>query len=349
MRERKNKLKKKRSIRSLVRVLSFLLIFCMLSGCADTAQTEPPAAESTDSAVGSLSDTKALTETNETKKEPSTEIGSSVPTEISAPPALDIDKVPLYSGTPYTAINNNVPFFDESDYTTASYELYGALDTLGRCTTVMANVSVETMPTEDRGSIGQVKPSGWQTVKYDIVDGKYLYNRCHLIGYQLTGENANKENLVTGTRYMNVDGMLVFENMVADYIKEERESHVLYRVTPVFVGDELVCRGVLMEAYSVEDRGEGISFCVFCYNVQPQITINYADGTSALAEGNGTEAETEKPTAKVSYTLNTNTKKFHYPSCAQAKKIADKNKDSFIGTRDELIKQGYSPCGSCKP
>ena len=135
------------------------------------------------------------------------------------------------------------------------------------------------MPTEERGSIGSVKPSGWQTVKYDFVDGKYLYNRCHLLGYQLTGENANEQNLITGTRYLNVDGMLPFENMVADYVKET-DNHVMYRVTPVFDGAELVARGVLMEAYSVEDGGDGVEFCVYCYNVQPGVKIDYATGDS---------------------------------------------------------------------
>ena len=201
---------------------------------------------------------------------------------INAANATGIASVPAYSGKPFIAINDNKPNFTEADLTTKSFEKYSPLDKLKRCGVAYANVSKETMPKEKRGSIGQVKPSGWQTAKYDFVDGKYLYNRCHLIGYQLTAENANERNLITGTRYMNVDGMLPFENMVADYIKETG-NHVLYRVTPVFNGNNLVASGVQMEAMSVEDKGAGISFNVYCYNVQPGVEINYADGKSKLA------------------------------------------------------------------
>ena len=190
-------------------------------------------------------------------------------------------KLPEYSDSPYVIVNNNEPFFTENDMTADSFEYYGELDELGRCTVAYASVGKDLMPTEKRGSIGSVKPTGWHTVKYDIVDGKYLYNRCHLIGYQLTAENANKNNLITGTRYLNVDGMLLFENMVADYIKETN-NHVLYRVTPIFTGDNLLADGVLMEAESVEDNGEGISYNVFCYNVQPGVKIDYATGDSSL-------------------------------------------------------------------
>ena len=170
--------------------------------------------------------------------------------------SYDLDDLPAYSGEPYVAVNNNEPFFTQEDMITNSYETYSELDALGRCGVAWANVGVDLMPTEDRGSIGQVKPSGWHTVKYDVVDGKYLYNRCHLIGFQLTGENANEKNLITGTRYLNVDGMLPFEDLVTDYVKET-ENHVLYRVTPIFQEDELVARGVLMEGLSVEDDGVG--------------------------------------------------------------------------------------------
>lgn len=189
--------------------------------------------------------------------------------------------LPEYSDSPYVIVNNNEPFFTENDMTAHSFEYYGELDELGRCTVAYASVGKDLMPTEKRGSIGSVKPTGWHTVKYDIVDGKYLYNRCHLIGYQLTAENANKNNLITGTRYLNVDGMLLFENMVADYIKETN-NHVLYRVTPIFTGDNLLADGVLMEAESVEDNGEGISYNVFCYNVQPGVKIDYVTGDSSL-------------------------------------------------------------------
>ena len=194
----------------------------------------------------------------------------------------DFDNLPEFDGsTPYVVINENQPGFSEDDLTTKSYEVYGEIDYLGRCTTAIACVGKDIMPTEERGSIGQVKPTGWHTVKYDIVDGRYLYNRCHLIGYQLTGENVNKKNLITGTRYMNVDGMLPFENMVADYVRET-DNHVLYRVTPVFLDDNLLASGVQIEAYSVEDNGEGICFNVYVYNAQPGIEIVYATGESAL-------------------------------------------------------------------
>ena len=194
---------------------------------------------------------------------------------------LSEDAIPAYAGDPYVVINQNQPFFTESEYTTDSFEQYSELDALGRCGAAYACVGTDLMPTEERGGIGQVKPTGWHTVKYDSVEGKYLYNRCHLIGYQLTGENANEKNLITGTRYLNTEGMLPFENMVADYVKETG-NHVLYRATPVFEGENLLAAGVLLEAYSVEDQGKGVMFNVFCYNVQPGIEIDYATGDSSL-------------------------------------------------------------------
>lgn len=196
---------------------------------------------------------------------------------------ISLDDIPEYSGDAYVAINNNQPSFSEDDFTTKSFESYSDLDDLGRCQVAYANVSKELMPTEERGSISEVKPSGWVNKKYDIVDGGYLYNRCHLIGYQLTGQNANKKNLITGTRYLNIQGMLPFENQVADYVKETG-NHVLYRVTPIFEGDNLVASGVLLEGESVEDKGEEICFCVYAYNVQPGITIDYATGESKLSK-----------------------------------------------------------------
>lgn len=201
--------------------------------------------------------------------------------------AFSLDDIPEYTSSPYVIVNDNVPYFTKSDYTDESFENYGDLDELGRCTVTFACIGYDLMPTEERGNIGSVKPTGWHTVKYDCVDGKYLYNRCHLIGYQLTGENANKKNLITGTRYLNVEGMLPFENMVADYIKEEHaegnDTHVLYRVTPIFEGDNLLASGVLMEAQSVGGGDDPMSFCVYCYNVQPGVTINYSDGSSYLS------------------------------------------------------------------
>ena len=255
-----------------------------------------------------------------------------------------LEDIPEFTDSPYIKINDNQPYFTEDDYSDASYESYGKLDKLGRCTSAIANIGKDLMPTEKRGAIGSVKPTGWQVAKYDFVDGKYLYNRCHLIGFQLTGENANEKNLITGTRYMNVDGMLPFENMVADYIKETN-NHVLYRVTPVFKDNELVARGVLIEALSVEDKGEGICFNVYCYNNQPGVTINYATGESELANAQGSSSSSKTGT----YILNTGSKKFHLPDCSGAKNIKDNNKKTFNGLRQQLIDEGYSPCKSCNP
>lgn len=271
---------------------------------------------------------------------------------------FDLASVPAYSGQPYAIVNDNKPYFTDADLTAVSFETYSDLDSLGRCGVAYASVGKDLMPTEERGSIGQVKPSGWHTIKYDNVDGKYLYNRCHLIGYQLTAENANEKNLITGTRYLNVQGMLSFENMAADYVKETG-NHVLYRVTPVFEGSNLVASGVLMEAESVEDKGEGILYCVYVYNVQPGININYATGDSSASGTNQTEV-TEQATQAVtqvasqqtsteSYILNTNTKKFHRPSCSSVKQMKESNKKSSSESRDALIAAGYDPCKKCNP
>ena len=259
--------------------------------------------------------------------------------EPGAAPALD--KLPEYSSDTYTVIHDNQPQFTKEQITDKSYEFYSELDRLNRCGYAMACIGQDIMPTEERGAIGQVKPSGWQTVKYDFVDGKYLYNRCHLIGYQLTGENANEKNLITGTRYLNVEGMLPFENMVADFVKETG-YHVMYRVTPIFEGDELLARGVQMEGLSVEDNGAGICFNVYVYNCQPGVIIHYADGTSQLDE-------TAFQGEQITYILNVNSKKFHTEACAQAASISEKNRQVATTTRQMLINQGYEPAGCCKP
>lgn len=196
--------------------------------------------------------------------------------------SYDIENLPEYDGNSYVIVNDNIPYFKEEEYTTNSFEKYSELDSLGRCGVASANISKDLMPTEKRGSIGMIKPRGWHTIKYDHIDGKYLYNRCHLIGYQLTGENANEKNLITCTRSMNTKGMLQFENMVTKYIKDTG-NHVLYRVTPVFEGNNLVATGVEMEAYSVEDNGKGIKFNVFVYNIEDGIIIDYKTGDSKLA------------------------------------------------------------------
>ena len=206
---------------------------------------------------------------------------ASITGQVTAAPAISIDELPAYDGAAHAVINDNVPYFTDNELSVTSYEFYSDLDSLGRCGVCVASIGQDIMPTEDRGEIGNVKPTGWHTIKYPgIVDGNYLYNRCHLIGYQLSGENANERNLITGTRYLNIEGMLPFENMVADFVKETG-CHVMYRVTPIFDGNNLVACGVLIEAESVEDNGDGILFNVFCYNVQPGINIYYATGNSA--------------------------------------------------------------------
>ena len=252
--------------------------------------------------------------------------------------SFSLEDIPAWSGDPYVVIDDNQPDFPEEDMTSVSFETYSELDTLGRCGVAYANVGQDLMPTEDRESISSVTPSGWINREYD---GEYLYNRCHLIGFQLTGENANEENLITGTRYMNVDGMLPFENLVADYVKET-DNHVLYRVTPVFEGQNLVAGGVQMEAWSVEDAGDGVCFNVYVYNVQPGITIDYATGES-WQEG------TEPADGDVTYILNTNSHKFHYPDCAGVASMSDANRQEYTGSREDLIAQGYTPCGQCDP
>lgn len=262
-------------------------------------------------------------------------------TDTPAGTGYTLENLPAYTGEAYVVLSDNEPDFLPGELTTNSYEYYSPLDSLGRCGPAIACVGLDLMPTEARGSIGQVKPTGWQTVKYDCVDGKYLYNRCHLIGYQLSGENANAQNLITGTRYLNVDGMLPFENLVADYVKET-ENHVLYRVTPVFEGEELVARGVVMEGRSVED--DGVCFNVYVYNVQPGVEIDYATGESWLA---GTERPDGEPA--VTYVLNIGSKKFHLPTCSGVSGMKAENREDSTLSRSELIDQGYVPCGTCKP
>lgn len=277
-----------------------------------------------------------------------------------------LDNIPAYSGNAYVAINDNKPNFSESDFSTNSWEKYSPLDDLGRCGVAFANVGTDLMPTDNRGDIASVKPTGWHSVKYDIVDGKYLYNRCHLIGYQLTAENANKNNLITGTRYLNVTGMLPFENMVADYVKETN-NHVLYRVTPIFEGNDLVAKGVQMEAKSVEDNGEGIEFNVFIYNVQPGITIDYATGDSGLdgqaitnegassnqnsasegnngtsSENNNTQENQSQSSAKTGVIRgNSKSKIYHCPGQSSYENMADSKYLVTFDSEDEAIATGY--------
>ena len=264
------------------------------------------------------------------------------PAQIATVTVYDLGDIPEYSGEAYCVINGNTPFFEEADLTAGAFESFAELDELGRCGVTEACVGKELMPTADRESISHVYPSGWVNVPYSFVDGEYLYNRCHLIGFQLTGENDNEQNLITGTRYMNTEGMLPFENMVADYVKETG-NHVRYRVSPIFEGDELVARGVLMEAWSVEDSGEGICFNVYCYNVQPGVIIDYATGESGIDEGFLNSGEQH------SYVLNTGSKKFHSPDCSGATDMKAENRQDYTGSRELLIAQGFEPCGQCKP
>lgn len=300
-----------------------------------------------------------------------------------------LDELPEYSGEPYVRINDNQPFFAKDELTQKPFEQYSDLDNLGRCGTAYAIIGPETMPKEEREPIGSVHPSGWQVANYhDLIDGNYLYNRCHLIAFSLAGENANEENLITGTRYLNTEGMQPFELMVLDYIRDTG-NHVLYRVTPLYEGDNLIATGVEMEAMSVEDQGKGISFHVFAYNVQPGVIIDYktgdnwpdpdyrkqenteTDDKSSEEENTGIEeksSEEEKDQTHVpsnpreelseehsseeteeTYILNTNTLRFHYPSCDSVNDMKEKNKETSTESREKLIEEGYQPCGRCKP
>lgn len=266
---------------------------------------------------------------------------------------VSLDAIPAYDGRAYVAVNNNEPFFTDSDMTTTAFENYSDLDSLGRCGVAYANICKDIMPTEERGKIGMIKPSGWHTVKYDVIKDRYLYNRCHLIGYQLAGENANPKNLITGTRYLNVEGMLPFENLVADYVNNTG-NHVLYRVTPMFSGSNLVANGVLIEAKSVEDNGGGILFNVYCYNVQPGVGINYEngdswlDGTTGSASSGSDSSVAENSAADSSNSetmvhITATGKKYHRAGCQTLKKS-----DTEV-TLDEAKSMGLSPCGICNP
>ena len=263
--------------------------------------------------------------------------------------SVSLEEVPAYSGSPYVELDGNQPGFSLEERTTDSFETYSTLDALGRCGPAYACIGQDLMPTEDRESISSVHPTGWVQAEYSFVDGGSLYNRCHLIGFQLTGENANEENLITGTRYMNVEGMLPFENMVADYIKETG-NHVLYRAAPIFEGENLVASGVVMEAFSVEDEGEGVCFHVYVYNVQPGVEIDYATGESWETGDSASSAlESQAEEQKRDYVLNTSSKKFHRPDCPSVDSMSEKNQQEYHGTWEELIAQGYEPCGSCNP
>ena len=382
------KMKHNRPQKRLITQLSlWLALLLTFTGCAESTVTpqdntytiEQPATipyellEASETAASEPESGQSQENASDTQEAQQVTSATDVPTGEGTS-AFSIWEIPAYSGMPYTEVNGNKPYFTEADLTTQSFETYSELDSLGRCGVAYANVGQDLMPTEPRGEIGAVKPSGWHLVKYDNVDGKYLYNRCHLIAYMLAAENANPQNLITGTRYLNVQGMLPFETKVCDYVKNTG-NHVLYRVTPIFDGDNLLADGVLMEAYSVEDAGEGISFCVFAYNVQPGIGIDYATGDN-WAEGSGTYQSTVASVAEetpvpqpetdtavqitpessapqesqgITYVLNTNTKKFHYPTCSSVDDMKEKNKQTYTGSREEVINMGYVPCKRCNP
>lgn len=382
------KMKHNRPQKRLITQLSlWLALLLTFTGCAESTVTPQDNTyaieqlatipsellEASETAVSEPESGQPQENASDTQESQQVTIATDVPTGEGTS-AFSLREIPAYSGTPYTEVNGNQPYFTEEELTTQSFETYSELDSLGRCGVAYANVGQDLMPTEPRGEIGAVKPSGWHLVKYDNVDGKYLYNRCHLIAYMLAAENANPQNLITGTRYLNVQGMLPFETKVCDYVKNTG-NHVLYRVTPIFDGDNLLADGVLMEAYSVEDAGEGFCFCVFAYNVQPGIGIDYATGDN-WAEGSGTYQSTAAPAAvetpapqpetdtavqitpessvsqesrETTYVLNTNTKKFHYPTCSSVDDMKEKNKQIYTGSRDEVINMGYVPCKRCNP
>ena len=343
--------------RSIIALLALLMALCLtFTGCdlGDLGLGGEP--DATYEKTEKVEQTNKPTEKNDPTDTPTDkpENNEGEGNDVAKDPICDLLGVPYFSGDPWTPVNDNEPTFTDEEITTTGYEFYSELDNLGRCGYVMACVGREMMPTEDRGDIGSIKPTGWVQKQYDgnLVSGGNLYNRCHLIGFQLTGENANRKNLITGTRYMNWDGMVEFENMIADYVKETG-NHVMYRVTPMFYENELVARGVHMEAYSVEDNGEGISFNVYAYNVQPGITIDYATGESWLSGEQGGNTDTEqKPNENEGengpkYILNTSSKKVHIPTCGSVSTMVDKNKQEYNGELADILAEGYQKCGAC--
>lgn len=308
------------------------------SNFTDSSISESNTADDPPSSGSISTDSDVHSSGSEESEKPNTSTGTGTADPVK------LSSIPAFSGNAYAVINDNQPNFSASELTTKAYENYADLDSQGRCGTAIASCGKEIMPAdgEERGSFSSIYPSGWKQAKYSGISGGYLWNRCHLIGWQLSAENANRKNLITGTRYMNINGMLPFENMVADYVKETG-NHVLYRVTPIFTGDDLVADGVEMEALSMEDDGEGISFHIFAYNNQPGISINYATGDSTLSESSGTMTDQQE------YVMNTSSMKFHLPSCSSVSSIKDENKATYQGPREDLIAEGYEPCGRCNP
>lgn len=357
---------KHKTVKTLALFLT-LFVFLTSSGCQYTSEL-PDTNTSTEAETesSSVDSSDSLESENSSEQVETAEESSSESTENTQ--IVDLASIPAYSGTAAIEINGNVPFFSAEDQTrTDAFETYASLDSLGRCGVAYANICPEIMPTEDRGEIGSIKPTGWVQNKYpDIIkeSPSYLYNRCHLIAFCLAGENANEKNLITGTRYLNIEGMLPYEEMVADYV-DRTGNHVLYRVTPIFDGDNLLASGVLMEGYSVEDQGSGIQFCVYAYNVQPGISIDYttgsnwADGNSETTSNTNTTNSTSTTTNATTntttntstsgYVINKNTKVFHSPTCSSVSRMKESNKQYSDESRDALISEGYSPCGNCNP
>ncbi|MBR6403741.1 MAG: DNA/RNA non-specific endonuclease [Eubacterium sp.] len=348
-------------------ILCFALIACSISGERVIEQiNDHTTTENTTTELTTESKTDLITElSSEHTTETKTEITTETTTEgVSVSPDFDLSDIPPYSGKAYITINDNVPFFSDAEKQTDDiFEMYSDLDDFGRCGVAYANLCKELMPTEERGEIGDIRPSGWHTVKYnELIDGNYLYNRCHLIAYSLAGENDNVKNLITGTRSLNQETMQIFELRVLEYLRSH-DNHVLYRVTPNFKGDDLVASGVQMEAYSIEDQGQGICFNVYCYNIQPGISIDYANGDSCvdsdLAESEATESVATETVISRSvnedeanvcdYIVNTKSGKIHLPSCSGVQKMAEHNKMYYSGTIDELKQMGYVPCKLCNP
>lgn len=334
---------------------ALLAALCLLCTSCDLSAVIPPSVPTESTTAFSETDPVHSQDPSGTSDPASTDASkvtsqTTESTELQVPPSLkpggtfDSTQIPAFSGDPFVIVNDNIPYFTDEEITAEAYEFYGDLDDLGRCTVAMACLGRELMPTEDRGSISSVQPTGWHSVSYSNISGGYLYNRCHLIGWQLTGENANRMNLITGTQFLNIEGMLPFENMLADYIIET-ENHVMYRVTPIFEGNDLVCIGVLMEAYSVEDNGEEIQFNVFCYNNQPGIEIDYATGDSEQVDSMGSTSEIPE---NATYIINVQSKKIHRLDSKYAGNLTA-NMEYTTLTLEELQKLGYTTCGICKP
>lgn len=325
--------------RILIAIAASIICGIILSGCATNPFAQPPAP--TVDIQPSIRPDTAVTETEKPR---------SNYTESVLDKALFEREISEL--TPSVELNGNIPTFTEAEKgMTHEFKQYSELDALGRCGVAFVGLSRASIPDEPRGEIGMVKPSGWKTIRLDFVDGGYLYNRCHLVGYQLAGDNADPRNLITGTRYLNVVGMLEYENMVGDYLYKT-ENHVLYRVTPIYRSEnDLVAWGVQMEGYSIEDGGEGICFNVFCPNYQPGVSIDYATGEATVDE---TRAKKQDPEATPdpalpTYVVNSRSKKFHIPTCEKVNDIAEYNRHTVSATREDLIADGYDPCGFCKP